>query len=102
MIKTYLLALCSGSSVDKTTGNFTLFNLIENLNLSSDSLGKILPFEVQAHFVLDESAKNTDFEMRVLRIEKAGGVEVGDTLPFRSGEAGRLRLRVGAFKIPKA
>jgi hypothetical protein len=55
LMKCYLLALSSGSSLDQHSNNITLFNLVEQLNFPPQSQpppGALLPLEIHAYFQL--------------------------------------------------
>lgn len=102
MIRGYLLALCTGSALDKSSNNFTLFNLIERVSVPADLLAQPLPFELHYYFFVDPSARNTDFEMRVVRTDENGTADPGDALPVRTNDSERFRMRAMAFRLPKA
>jgi hypothetical protein len=57
MPRCYLLAVCSGSSLDERTNNFSLFNLVEQVNFRTGATADLtLPLEVHVYwsFVPDE------------------------------------------------
>lgn len=101
MLRSYLLALCSGSAHDTATNNFSLFNLVENLGLPESALGEVLGLELQLHLLVDVSARNGAFEGRIIRVEEKGAVEAGEAFAFSTGDAPHLRIRTG-FRVPKA
>jgi hypothetical protein len=102
MIRGYLIALCSGSALDVNTKNFTLFNLIENLSLPAEALGQTLPFEFHFYCRIDPADRGAEFEMRVVRVDEKGATDPGEPLPVRTGDRGHFRLRVTAFRLPRA
>lgn len=101
MLRGYLLAVCSGSSLDSSTNNFSLFNLIENLGLPEDALGQVLPFEMHFHVLVEPAGRSAEFEARIVRVEEKGAVEVGEPFSFRTGEGAHFRIRAG-FRLPKS
>lgn len=101
MLRSYLLALCSGSALDSTTNNFSLFNLVENLGLPGEALGQVLPFEMHLHVLVDAAARNAEFEARIVRVEEKGNVETGEAFAFRTGDGAHFRIRAG-FRVPQA
>ena len=101
MLRGYLLTLCSGSSLDSATNNFSLFSLVENLGIPSDALGQVLPFEMHFHVLVDPSARNADFEARIVRAEEKGAIETGEPFAFRTGEGAHFRIRAG-FRLPRS
>lgn len=102
MLHCYLLALASGSSVDQVSNNFSLFNLVEQLRVSDNLLGRELGIEAHIYWLVGEQARDKDFEVRVVRIGADGSEDAGAALPFRPAPTDRVRFRAGAFRLPNA
>lgn len=103
MLRCYLLALCTGSSLDRDLNNLTLFNVVEQVTVSADFLGQVAPIEVHAYFMVeDASANNSEFEMRVIRTPTDGAEDFGGPLPFSSKDGPRIRVRVQSLRLPTA
>lgn len=87
MPRCYLLALCSGSSLDQHSNNVTLFNLVEQLNVPPGAPpppGGVLPVEVHAYFALAPDEINRPFEVRFAVVGENGLESYTDTLTHRS------------------
>ena len=101
MLRGYLLVLSSGSSIDRTSNNVSLFNLIEVLGLQQEALGEVIPeLQMHLHVIVEPSARNSDFEARIMRVEAQGHVEAGNSFGFRTGEGAHLRVVTG-FRLPR-
>lgn len=102
MIRCYLLALCSGSSLSQHTNNFTLFNLVDQLNLPAPLLGTAILLEVHFYWVADPGTTNQEYELRLLRTNSNGDVDPGDSIAFQFVESGsRQRVVTRALRLPK-
>jgi hypothetical protein len=102
MLKCYLFALCAGSSLEKDTNCLTLFRLIEGVTTTAEGLGQPVPIEVHAYFWVESGANDASFEMRVIRIASDGSEDAGSGLAFRTEAGPRMRVRIGALRLPKA
>ncbi len=103
MLRCYLLALCSGSSLDKNTNNASLFNIVEHLHVPPMLLGQVIGVELHCYyFVSDDVAKHSKFEMRLIRTGTDGKDDVGGLLPFSIGEGKRARVSTQALRLPVA
>jgi len=99
----YLLAICSGSSVDRHSNNATLFNLVEQINLRPDSpppAGTLIPVEVHAYFVCAPHEIGFDFELRFALVSEDSGLEsLSDVFSHKSPTA-RYRTRTLGLPLP--
>lgn len=102
MLRCYLLALASGSSVDQASNNFTLFNLVEQLSFAEGALGQELAIEAHIYWLVDAEARGKEFEVRVIRRAADGVEDAGAPLPFSPPMVDRVRFRTGAFRMPRA
>ena len=71
----YMLAVCSGSAVDRHTNNASLFNLVERIAIASDHNippGAALPLEVHAYWNLTPSDREREFEVRWVMLADTG------------------------------
>ncbi len=74
-MKCYLLAVCSGSSLDQHSNNITLFNLVEQLNFPPHAHppeGTRLPLEIHAYFELRPEEIDQRFDVRFALVESNG------------------------------
>lgn len=102
MPKCYLLAVSSGSSLDRYSNNVTLFNLVEQLNFPTDNLppaGSILPLEVHAYFQLEPHELNQRFEIRFALVAPTGLETVTDAFGHKSATS-RFRTRTVGLPVP--
>ena len=70
----YLLAVCSGSSLDQQSNNVTLFNLVEQLNLrpGAEPPRGLIPLEIHAYFELAPEEVGFEFEIRFCMVAETG------------------------------
>jgi hypothetical protein len=87
----YLLALCHSSSLDNSTNNWSLFNLIEQIKVREFPFQP--PFESHAYWRFNPDEYEIDFEMRLILVSDHGLATQSNPLPLRSNTA-RLRIRV--------
>jgi hypothetical protein len=102
MPKCYLLAVASGSSLDRYSNNVTLFNLVEQLNFPKDRPpppGAVLPLEIHAYFQLEEHEVNQRFEVRFALVAPTGLETVTDGFSHRSTTP-RYRSRTVGLPAP--
>lgn len=102
MLRCYLIALCAGSALDRVSNNFTLFNVFETLRLPPAMLGQALPFEAHFYWLIDDAARNRDFELRLVRVAADGSEDPGGAIPFSPGDRVRYRVRTQAIRAPHA
>jgi hypothetical protein len=99
----YLLAVCSGSSLDQHSNNVTLFNLVEQINLRPDTEivpGTLIPVEVHAYFQCDARELSVDFEVRFALVSLDTALEsLSDVFVHRSATP-RYRTRTGGLPLP--
>ncbi len=102
MPKCYLLAVASGSSLDRYSNNVTLFNLVEQLNFPKDRLpppGSVLPLEVHAYFELEPHEVNQSFDVRFSLVAPTGLETVTDPFAHKSTTS-RFRTRTIGLPVP--
>jgi hypothetical protein len=102
MPKCYLLAVTSGSSLDRYTNNVTLFNLIEQLNFPKQQPpppGAVLPLEIHAYFELQPHELNLRFDVRFTLVASSGLETVTDGFSHRSATP-RYRTRTVGLPMP--
>ena len=102
MPKCYLLAVSSGSSLDRYSNNVTLFNLVEQLNFQKDRfppVGTVLPLEVHAYFQLDPHELNQLFDVRFALVAPTGLETVTDAFAHKSATS-RFRTRTVGLPVP--
>lgn len=101
VLKSYLIAVCRGSTLDRDNNCFTLFNLIEEIHVPEEGLGKAVPFELHVYWLVSEEGRNSEFEMRLVRVAEDGTDDPGTAIQFKTTDALRQRIRVNAIKLPK-
>lgn len=102
MPKCYLLAVTSGSSLDRYSHNVTLFNMVEQLNFPKDQLppaGAILPLEIHAYFQLEPGEVNHRFEARFSLVASSGLETMTDSFAHKSTTP-RFRTRIVGLPLP--
>ncbi|HEY0464823.1 MAG TPA: hypothetical protein VGC79_11465 [Polyangiaceae bacterium] len=102
MPRCYLLTLASSSSLDQTSNNVSLFNIVEQLNLPrgvEPPPGALLPIEIHAYFLLDPAELNQRFEMRFVLVASSGLETSSDAFPHKSATM-RYRTRTMGTPIP--
>ena len=87
----YLLALCHSSSLDSSTNNWSLFNLIEQIGVKDFPFS--FPVETHTYWQFTADEYEVDFEARLAFICDDKIVAQSNPLPLRSNTA-RFRLRV--------
>jgi hypothetical protein len=94
----YLLAVCVNSSLDSSTNNWSLFNLVEQVSAEQFPLN--LTFETHVYWTFSPSEYETDFEGRlVLKC----GTEETSSRPFgMRSSTPRFRQRIVGLPIPHA
>ncbi len=102
MPRCYLLALCSGSSLDQQSNNVTLFNLVEQLNIPPGAPpppGGLLPVEVHAYFALGPGEIGEPFEVRFAVVGENGLETYTDAFTHKSLTP-RYRTRTLGIPVP--
>ena len=102
MPKCYLLAVTTGSSLDRYSNNVTLFNLVEQLNFPKDRLpppGAVLPLEIHAYFELAPHEIHQRFDVRFSLVAATGLETVTDAFAHKSTTS-RFRTRTMGLPIP--
>jgi hypothetical protein len=99
----YLLAVCSGSSLDQHSNNVTLFNLVEQINLRQNAEllpGTLVPVEVHAYFQIEPHEMGVDFEVRFALVSLETGLESLSDLFNHRSTTPRYRTRTGGLPLP--
>lgn len=102
MLRCYLLAMCSGASLDQHSNNVSLFNLVEQINVpagASPPPGGTLPLEIHAYLLVDGDDLGTSFEMRFALRADSGLETYSDIFKHRSVTA-RYRTRTLGLPAP--
>lgn len=97
----YFLSVCASSSVDQHTNNVSLFNLVEQINLSAGAApppNGLVPIEMHAYWQL-ETEETTDFEVRFVMVAQTG-LETSSTTYRHRGVRGRFRTRTIGLPFP--
>ena len=97
----YLLAVCSGSSLDQQSNNVSLFNLVEQLNLRPGAPPPtgLIPLQIHAYFEVAPEEVNFDFEFRFSMVASTGLETVSDPVQHKP-TATRYRTRTIGLPMP--
>jgi hypothetical protein len=96
MPRCYLLALASGSALDQYTNNWTLFSLIEQLQVSR--LPTTVPLETHAYWEFAPSEHGEAFEMRLILNLPDGRRAASQAFELRSATR-RYRMRLAGLQL---
>jgi hypothetical protein len=102
VMKCYLLAVCSGSSLDQHSNNISLFNLVEQLNFPPHAhppAGTRLPLEIHAYFELRPEELEQRFDVRFALVESNGLETLTDPFQHKSTTP-RYRTRTLGLPAP--
>jgi hypothetical protein len=97
MPRCYLLAVVQGSSIDMFSNNWTLFSLVEEVQV--DQFPATLPFEIHTYWTFAPDEVNVDFEQRLVMVPATGDEVSSVPIPLRSTTP-RLRMRSTGLRIP--
>jgi hypothetical protein len=100
MIRCYLLALCRASSLDAETSNFSLFSLVEAIQMVPFVPRAIVPIEVHAYFEAENEDVGTECEMRGVWISETGVETVGEAINALPITSPRPRTRAMSLRLP--
>lgn len=102
MPRCYLLAVSSGSSLDQSSNNVTLFNLVEQLNIPPGAPpppGGALPLELHAYFQIASSELSVTYEVRLAMVSETGLETYTEPFEFTSVTP-RFRTRSLGLPMP--
>jgi hypothetical protein len=102
MPRCYLLALSVGSSLDQSTNNVSLFNLVEQINVPpglTPPPDARVPLEVHAYFTLDGSELGQELEVRFVLVGLGGLETFAEPLRHRVATP-RFRARMLGLPVP--
>lgn len=100
MPRAYLLAVCSGSSVDRELNNVSLFNLVEQVAVPELQAGSNLPLELHAYWEAGPGELNAGFECRFVLL-RDGEVSGSPSPAIRfQQDAPRVRARLLGLPVP--
>jgi hypothetical protein len=97
----YLLAVCSGSSLDQQSNNVTLFNLVEQLNIRPGAAPPtgLVPLEIHAYFEVSPAEQSFEFEVRFSMVASTGLETLSDPVRHKP-TAARYRTRTIGLPFP--
>jgi hypothetical protein len=96
MPRCYLLAIAQGSALDRYTNNWTLFSLIEQVQVSQMPADVNLETHVYWEFAPDEY--NQGFDMRLVLVRANGERAGSQSLELSSGTR-RHRMRLSGLRL---
>jgi hypothetical protein len=100
MLYCHTIILSASAAVDRKTGAFSLFNLVDNIVIGPEALGQVLPIEVHLYWQAEKSAFDTEFEMRLVRARNDGKESTGNIASMKIDKSSRLRKRFHALQLP--
>ncbi len=98
----YLIALCSGASLDQHSNNISLFNLVEQINLpveTSTAAHRSIPLEVHSYLRLAPDELNQVFEFRYVLVSEDGLDAYSEPVTHQIKTA-RYRMRSVGLPMP--
>jgi len=102
MPECYLLAVARTSSLDSATNNWSLFNLVEQMQVLADQVGITkqftLPLEVHVYWQLSSEEINREFQFRL--VARKGSEETALKPLTLKTDKSRYRIRLQGFAIP--
>lgn len=104
MPRAYLITVCDGSSLDRETNNWSLFNIIEEVHIDKEEMDAaehklIAPAEVHVQLAGEAAELERNYEVRVVVKGKRGGAK-SNSVPFRM-KTRRHRLRLLGLPLPE-
>jgi len=99
----YFLGVCSGSSLDQGSNNVSLFNLIEQLNLSPGAApprGGLIPVELHAYWMLEPEEVGASFQTRFVMVSLESGLEIPTDVAQHLSRTPRFRTRALGLPHP--
>ncbi len=102
MPRCYLLTCCGGSSLDGHSNNFSLFNLVEQVNVPPGAPQPpkgLLPLEVHAYWRLNFGEVGREFEVRYIMCADSGLETPSDPFLHR-WTTPRFRTRTFGLPLP--
>ena len=101
MPRCYLLTVCTGSSLDESSNNFSLFNLVEQVQVGAQAPAElVLPLEVHIHLAWSETEFDLPHELRWVVRTEGGGEVLGPVQPLCANSP-HLRLRSFGLTVPR-
>ena len=100
----YLIALCTGSSLDQQSNNISLFSLVEQINVPPGAPpppNNLIPLEVHAYFSLTGAEIGSEIEMR-FALSGDTGLEAFSEPSKHRITTGRYRTRTVGLPYPAA
>lgn len=98
----YLLVACGGSSLDQNSNNFSLFNLVEQVNVPPNTPPPdkgLIPLEIHAYWRVGTEEVGNDYEARFVLVAESGLETPSEIFKFRSITP-RFRTRSFGMPIP--
>lgn len=100
MIDCYFLGVCRGSALDRDTNNFTLFQLLEEVQVPEPLLGQTLPFEMHFYLAVTGESINAPSEFQIVWKEQDGREQPGANVFRLELSHDRVRNRTFALQLP--
>lgn len=100
MLSVYFVAICRGSALDRDTRNFTLFSLIEAVQVPREALDQIIPFEFVFSYEVTDDDVGPALEFRIVWVAPDGGERMGENVIPMTAVERRNRVRAGGIRMP--
>ncbi len=98
MPRPYLLAICSASALDARSNNFSLFVLVEQLQIQQAPVD--LPLEIHVYYEFDEPELGVPHEMRLELVDVNGNLAWHSPWIALTSPSRRHRLALAGIQIP--
>lgn len=98
-MRCYLTAISRDSSLDKYTNTWSLFGIVEQVNVGEEELPAQFPFHVHLYFQGTDDEIGSEFEARFV-VEDDRGQEVSESSNFQfTLESDRMRARIRGLAV---
>lgn len=105
MPRCYLLVIAAGSSLDQSSNNVTLFNLVEQLNVPEGvpiAAAQVVPVELHAYWRFELTELPCDLETRFVLVSLENNLEVPSDIVRHRAVTAQLRTRLSGLPLPPA
>jgi hypothetical protein len=92
----YLYTIAERSALDSSSNNFTLFSLVEQVQVNQFPV--TLPFEIHSYWKFAPDEINVDFQLRIILVSSTGDEVSSDPAPLRSSTP-RFRVRATGIHL---
>lgn len=98
MPRAYLIAVSADYALDQRTNNFSLFHLIEQIEVRQVPLD--LPLDVHLHYEFTETERGRPFQIRIVLIDQTGAVITTSKPTDVTSPSPRQRIVLTGLRVP--